>query len=288
MAISYTSWIWFCEDCGVVGTFQLHLDDTPEVNRKLHSVHRASSAASLKCPGHGLKLISPDDLRGEKIFGRMRRHPRPLIVSYFTNEEYGAYATILGGSARLLRLDYEIDQIDPKELEIEKVAIEKVPGFEDPGKLRAWKAAVLYKPEFIRRKLRLHPGRDIIWVDADAKILTYPEFLMAENPDFDISYFHMDVLRDITFGGTVFYRNCPAVVSLVDEWAAEVKRNPKALDERSLATVVKARKDIVFKSLPPELCWVERWMRANYRSATPVIEQYAVSRPLVNPIRMPV
>jgi hypothetical protein len=245
----------------------------------------------MKCPGHGLKLISREDSMGEKVLGRMRRRPRPLIVSYFTNEEYGAHAKVLGGSVRLLRLDYEIDMIDPKELVNEKVstektALEKIPGAE-PIK-RAWKEAVLYKPEFIKKKLRDHPDRDIIWIDADAKLLTYPEFLMVEKPDFDISYHHMDVLGEFTFGGTVFYRNCPAVVSLVDQWADEVKRNPKALDEQSLATVVKAREDIVFKTLPPEYCWVERWMRTNHRSATPVIEQYAVSRPLLNPIRMPV
>jgi hypothetical protein len=205
-------------------------------------------------------------MRREKIIGRMRRRLRPLIVSYFTNETYEAAANKLASSVQLLRLDHEIEHV--------------------PG-LGTWKEAVLHKPLFIKKKLLAHPDRDIVWVDADAIVLSYPEFLMVENPDFDLSYY-MDPWGKDVFGGTVFYRNTPAVHSLVDEWAEECKNDPLLLDERSLDRAVRRRKDIVLKALPVEYCWVERWFRKTFPSATPIIEQYAISRPAVNPVRLPV
>jgi hypothetical protein len=257
-------WLWFCEDCGQVGVFQDQAVIVADARGKLNKIH---SAVSAECRGRSLKLVSREDLKSEKLLGCFRRHQPPLIVSYYTNETYAEKAMDLIRSVRLLRLDYEI---------------EKVNG------IGTWEAAVLYKPEFIRKKLKEHHGRDIVWIDADAKVLTYPAFLMVEKPMFDISYYHMDVLREVIFGGTVFYRNCNAVASLVDEWEAETKKNPKTLDENSLAKVLKARKDIIFKTLPPEYCWVERWMRPRHLAVVPVIEQYAISRPNLVPIRMPV
>lgn len=205
-------------------------------------------------------------MRREKIIGRMRRRQRPIIVSYFTNEVYEAAASKLASSIRLLRLDYEIEQVN---------------GF------ATWKDAVLHKPTFMKKKLLAHPDRDVIWVDADALVLSYPEFLMVEEPDFDISYYADQWGKDV-FGGTVFYRNAPVVHAFVDEWAEECKKEPALLDERSLDRAIKRCKDIVFKVLPPEYCWVERWFRRIYPSVTPVIEQYAISRPAVSPVRLPV
>lgn len=211
----------------------------------------------------------------------------PLVVTYATSDEYAEYAKVLARSVRLFRIECEIDLISPEELRVDQYPLEKLPYGEDPKKLRFWKASVLYKPTFMRMKLAANPDRDIIWIDADARLLDYPRLLMAEKPDFDISFYHMDVLGNEPFGGTVFYRNSTAVRSLVEQWEAEVKKNPKALDELSLSKVVRERSDIVFKPLPPEYCWVERWMRQKHRGTTPIIEQHAVSRPQLGVLRKP-
>ena len=276
-------WLWFCEDCGVIGTL-LSSDGAIDAQKKLTVAH---GAASENCRGRGLKLVPRDEIVSTRILGKVRLRPYPLIVSYYTNDEYGEYAKALSRSIRLHRLDYEIDRIASEELHVESYPLEKIPG-EDPIKYRFWKTSVLYKPQFIRKKLEANPGRDIIWIDADAKLLDFPKFLMEERPDFDVSYYHMDVLGNEPFGGTVFYRNTQAVRSLIDQWEAEVKKNPKALDEQSLAKVVRERKDLVFQILPPEYCWVERWMRQKHRGTTPIIEQHAISRPLLNPVRRPI
>lgn len=277
-------WLWFCEDCGIIGSL-LSDSGTLGAQKKLPIAHET---ASENCRGRGLKLISIEEMCSEKILGKARSRPHPLIVSYSTTDEYAECAKVLGRSIRLHRLDYEIDRIPIEELRVEETPLEKVPYGEDPKKLRFWKASVLYKPKFIRKKLEAHPDRDIIWIDADAKLLDFPKFLMAEKPEFDISFYHMDTLGNEPFGGTVFYRNRPSVYSLVNQWEAEVKKNPKDLDEQSLSKVVRDRKDIVFQILPPEYCWVERWMRQKHPGTTPVIEQHAISRPLENVIRRPI
>jgi hypothetical protein len=284
MSTQSTPWLWFCEDCGVIGVL-LSDNGVIDAQKELAVEHRTSSEA---CRGRGLKLVSREEMASAKILGKIRNRPYPLIVSYFTTDEYAEHAKMLGRSTRIHRLDYEIDQISPEELHVDSVPLEKVPHGEDPKKLQFWKASVLYKPLFIKKKLEAHPDRDIVWIDADAKLLDFPKFLMVEKPDFDISYYHMDVLGNEPFGGTVFYRNTQAVRSLVDQWEVEVKKNPKALDEHSLSKVVRERKDIVFQILPPEYCWVERWMRQKHRAAVPIIEQHAISRPLEIVVRRPI
>lgn len=279
-----TPWLWFCEDCGVIGVL-LSDDGATDAQRRLGPVHTSSSE---NCRGRGLKLVSCAEMNSDKVLGKTRTRPYPLIVSYATTDEYAEYGKLLARSIRLHRLDYEIDRIPTAELNVESVPLEKLPYGEDPKKLQFWKASVLYKPKFIRKKLEAHPDRDIVWIDADAKLLDFPKFLMVENPEFDISYYHTDVLGNEAFGGTVFYRNRASVYSLIDQWEAETKKNPKALDEQSLAKVVRERKDLVFQVLPPEYCWVERWMRQMHRGTTPIIEQHAVSRPLLNPVRRPI
>lgn len=279
-----TPWLWFCEDCGVIGVL-LSDDGVTDAQRRLGAVHTSSSE---NCRGRGLKLVSCGEMNSDKVLGKTRTRPYPLIVSYATTDEYAEYGKLLARSIRLHRLDYEIDRISTAELNVEGVPLEKLPYGEDPKKLQFWKASVLYKPKFIRKKLEANPDRDIIWIDADAKLLDFPKFLMVEKPEFDISYYHSDVQGDEAFGGTVFYRNRASVYSLIDQWEAETKKNQKALDEQSLAKVVRERKDLVFQTLPPEYCWVERWMRQKHPGTTPIIEQHAVSRPLLNPVRRPI
>lgn len=277
-------WLWFCEDCGVVAVL-LSDDGVVDAQKQMALAHGASSE---NCRGRGLRLVSREEMAAAKVLGRVRTRPYPLIVSYVTSDEYAEHAKMLARSIRLHRLDYEIDRIKPEELRVEETPLEKVPYGEDPKKLQFWKASVLYKPKFMRKKLEAHPDRDIIWIDADAKLLDFPKFLMVEKPEFDVSYYHMDTLGNEPFGGTVFYRNRASVHALVNQWEAEVKKNPKSLDEHSLAKVVRERKDVIFQILPPEYCWVERWMRQKHPGTTPIIEQYAVSRPLEIVVRRPI
>jgi hypothetical protein len=253
--ISTEGRFWFCEDCGTVGVIQVPENDPVEAGIRLIAVH---SGTSPRCSGYGVKSFSRSDLASERILGRMRRRKRPLIVSFYTNDTYEGYAFHLEDSIRCLRLDYEI---------------EKISG------IYTWRDAVLSKPSFIKKMLLAHPDQDIVWIDADAKILSYPDLLMKESPEFDIAYYCPGDRPSDPFGGTVFYRNSTTVHRLVDDWIDECRQNPDLLDERSLHKLVTSRSDVVFKTLPPTYCWVERWMRKKYPFEVPVIEQYAASRP---------
>lgn len=241
--------LWYCEDCGIIASA------IPNGN-PLELAHKSHAVSSRTCPGHGLKIVPSTAMARPAILGRIPKRIRPLIVSYWTNDDYERSAKALEASIRLLRLPHIFSKVDG---------------------IDTWEKAVLYKPRYILQALSDHPDRDIIWIDADASVKIYPKLLM-DDFDADVALFHRLPDMGEVYGGTMFFKNNDKVHSLVQEWIAVCEGFPYLLDERSLAHAIKGRKDIVFKTLPAGYCWVDRWMRKYFPAEEVVIEQYAVSR----------
>lgn len=245
--------IWFCQSCGVIASIMKTSD-----RFSMEKIALAHSTYSKGCPGNELKVVDPEEILKEGILGKVPKKELPLVVSYYTNDVYKKAANGLESSLRLLRLDYEIHEV--------------------PW-IKTWKEGVLYKPSFLKKMLEEHPGRDIVWIDADAYVRAYPDLIIRENPEFDVAFYHAASGYKEVYGGTIFLKNSPKILSLVGDWILECRKDPESLDEVNLGRAVQKRKDLVFKLLPAGYCWVERWMRGQKPLEEVVIEHFAISRP---------
>ncbi len=77
----------------------------------------------------------------------------PIFVSYFS-PGYESVALRLRDSLEALDLPHRID------------------GIPDQG---GWTPNVRYRTSFLRQMLDLHPGRPVVWIDADAVVRRRPE-----------------------------------------------------------------------------------------------------------------
>lgn len=149
----------------------------------------------------------------------------PLVVSYFTSH-YAEDAWRLRESCERFGVEHEI---------------EFVPDFPD------WGAATSFKPGFILRKMRQHPGRDVLWLDADCWLksrriidyLTLSQTVSAHVSPLDRITPQMEAWRyverahraklGIVNSGIVFVPN--SETSAVEEWRLRCEMNPNDWDQ---------------------------------------------------------
>jgi hypothetical protein len=125
--------------------------------------------------------------------------------------------------------------------------------------------------------MRLFPEHNIVYVDADAEFLAYPQLFETFKGDigvyeFDRTCYHTNNGPETEIlSGTVFLRNCERVINVVKEWERECKDNPKAWDQLSLEKVLDGR----FTHLPGEYCKIFDRMQEVKK---PVIVHHQLSR----------
>lgn len=61
--------LWFCEDCGVVAVAVAPRRNAKVVTKIISTQHKA---ASPRCPGERLRLVSPENISQEQILGRLK------------------------------------------------------------------------------------------------------------------------------------------------------------------------------------------------------------------------
>jgi hypothetical protein len=200
--------------------------------------------------------VNPDSaLRGFE-FGKMPAPaPGPLFVSFYTPGLYAGKAARLLLSLRRLGLEYRIDEV------------------EDLG---SWDANTKYKAEFILAMLEAHPGRNIVWVDADAVVRAYPALFYEMQGDVGVHYRNGKEL----LSGTMFFRNVPRVQALVKSWIKENAKTPQEWEQRTLQRVLTkpwrfGRPRVKVWDLPPTYCQIYDLMAD---AGEPVIEHFQASR----------
>lgn len=128
----------------------------------------------------------PKDLKPVPV-KRPRAVNEPIFICFYTPENgYRKYADDLRKSLDHLQLDHDIQAI------------------KDRGN---WDANTKAKPGFILQMLDRYQGRDIIWIDADAYVLSFPEELMklgGGNIDFAYGYRQK---KDELISSVMFFRN---------------------------------------------------------------------------------
>jgi hypothetical protein len=132
------------------------------------------------------------------------------------------------------------------------------------------------KPEIILEATMNNPGKNILYVDADAVIHKIPDFSILGDADIGLHYKDGKEL----LSGTIMLRNNKETHHLLREWIEEQFKHPRTWDQKTLVTVLK-RLNVVVKDLPREYCQIFDTMRG----PNPVIEHFQASRRFKSAVR---
>lgn len=137
-------------------------------------------------------------------------------------------------------------------------------GVEDLG---SWQQNTSYKPIFIKRMLEKYPETDIVFVDADAEVLSYPKLFDEIPEEYDIAVHILD--RDCWYNrkfgenenkellsGTLLIRNNSRTRALVDRWIRDCLSRPFEWEQVILQRVL-TENNIKVYELPLSYCYIK-------------------------------
>ena len=178
--------------------------------------------------------------------------PGPLFISCFTPGLYTEKAKTLRLSLHRLGLDYRLVQV------------------EDRG---SWDANTKQKAEFILLMMET-TGRDVVWLDADAIVRSYPDLFWNIEGDVALHYRN----RQELLSGTMFFRNNRRSRSLLKSWIKENENNPEEWDQLILQRVIESKRGVWaprIHHLPATYCQIFDSMK---EAGEPVVEHFQASR----------
>lgn len=137
-----------------------------------------------------------------------------------------------------------------------------------------WQANAQYKAYFVKQMLIRHFPKDILYVDADAKVRQHPA--LFDSVDFDVGIAFRENIEML--GGTLYFANKPNVLEVVERWVRGCHLNPQIWDQQVLQHVLKESiQELRLKicTLPPTYCQIFDLMK---HVGEPVIEHFQASR----------
>lgn len=194
---------------------------------------------------------------------------RFVVCAYYT-DDYAEHAARLEASVRALGLPFHAERVDSA---------------------GSWQANTALKPAFIARCLDRFPDRDIVYLDADCRLMRYPA--LFETLEGDVGIFFTPrrswlayKLRRLFGGkkekrfshrvltGTLFLRNNARVRRFVQDWIRAQERLADKVDQDSIEAVIDTAGELRFTPLPFE------YVKIHDHAAVgePVIEHYQASR----------
>jgi hypothetical protein len=150
-----------------------------------------------------------------------------------------------------------------------------------------WKTNVAYKPKALYHALEKNPLLNVVGLDADCKVLEYPDLFDNIPLEYDIALHKLDwktwyghnVEKKEVLSGTIFLRNTEAVKNLVKEWYERaIKSN--TWEQQVLAQLLEEKKIPVYE-LPLSYCYINSLPNGESPKVVienPVIVHYQASR----------
>lgn len=140
-------------------------------------------------------------------------------------------------------------------------------GYQSRG---TWVKNAGMKPGFLLRMLQRHAGHDIVYLDADARVRSYPELFDNFSGEVGVHYRNGKEL----LSGTLYLKNVPAVHKLVKTWMTTQAAREEEWDQRVLQDVIKDS-GVLIQELPASYCQIFDLMKQH---GDPVIEHLQASR----------
>lgn len=170
----------------------------------------------------------------------------PIFISYYTrNTPYEEIMnTRLLPSLKTMNLQYDIQEIPD---------------------LQNWNANTAYKSKFIHEMLLKHK-KEVVFCDADATIVKYPELLFKIPMEYDVAahkfnwYLHWrkqagNPKREL-LSGTMLFRYNDKVLNLVKNYIQACEDNPGIWEQKTLQKLIQEDSNIKLYDLPAEYCAV--------------------------------
>ncbi len=129
-----------------------------------------------------------------------------------------------------------------------------------------WALNTGYKSTHLLKMLEKHKC-DIVFIDADAKIIKYPTVLFEVPNEYDISIHKLNWFlqwrnkpgdRFELLSGTMLLKYKPKVIELVKRFISEIKKDPVTWEQRTMERIVNETPDLKIFSLPKEYITIPR------------------------------
>ena len=163
---------------------------------------------------------------------------------------------------------------------------------EETEDLKNWNLNTAYKPTFILNALNKYK-EDIVFLDADATIESYPQLLFDLPKETDLGAHWFDWFlhwRNQTGGnnfhllsGTLFIKYNEKMLNLVKEWISKCQEQSNVWEQKILQQIVEKRNDLNIYKLPANYCAViDRKGKVPNYIKEPVIIHWQKSREFKN------
>jgi len=153
-----------------------------------------------------------------------------------------------------------------------------IEGYENRGE---WVENAGIKPEHIYDMMIKYPEYDILYVDADAIVRSYPELFDTFEGDIGVHYYKGKEL----LSGTIYLKNNHKMRSLVRYWIMEQHKNIRTWDQKTLTKVIndfKDELDLKIIDIPPSYVKIFNY---DMCEEPPVIEHFQASRRFKSAVR---
>lgn len=162
-----------------------------------------------------------------------------VFVSYYTEGDYEAVAErYLLPSLKKWKLLYEVQKI---------------------GDIGNWQLNTSYKSKFILEMLNKHKC-PIVFLDADAEILKFPELFYKISDKYDIGAHFLDWYwrwrkekgnpKREFLSGTLYVPYKQKAIDLIKQFEKEVKEHPNIWEQKAMQRVIERRKDLLIYDIP--------------------------------------
>ena len=163
-----------------------------------------------------------------------------IVVSYYTPNYKEIAEQYLIPSVKKFNLPYNIIEV------------------KDMGN---WKNNTNFKPSFLKEQLKT-TKKDLVFIDCDATINSYPELFNNIPEEFDIGVHTLDPL--LLFGhnkikphiasGTLYIKNSERIFSLIDKWISFLPH--VRWEQMALEKALNSMPEIKIYNLPREYCYI--------------------------------
>jgi hypothetical protein len=150
----------------------------------------------------------------------------------------------------------------------------------------SWLKNVAQKPRIILNALEKYPVKNIVSVDVDAEILSYPSLFNNIPKEYDFAchilswkeWYKHEIDNKEVLSGTVFMRNCDKMKELATKWY-ELATNSFEWEQKCLDKALKEL-NIPIYHLPIEYCYIKTLPdgKEPYIKINPVILHHQHSR----------